>query len=158
MSTSWHEVEVSEYKGNPTLTIPVGFNGSMTFGFNKAVLLSLYMDEIHAFFASKGKQGSPNVVISEYKGNPLIELPTNKPKFPFKFGVTKAGAILECLDHIDKFVNENDKSIPDSETPEPVEPDTEGDSIADKGLSDLVEASDSLMHETEPEYEHDVFD
>jgi len=153
MSTSWHEVEVSEYKGNPILTIPVGFNGSMTFGFNKAVLLSLYADEIHAFFASQGEQGSPNVTISEYKGNPIIELPTNKPKFPFKFGVNKAGAVIECLGHIDRFVNENDKSIPD-----PVSgPNTEGDSIADKGLSDTIEANERLMYETEPEYEQDIY-
>jgi len=141
MSTSWHDVEVGiSKKGNPYILIPVGFNGDFYLNFDNAVLVSLYADEIHAFWISEGKKGSPNIMISEYKRKPIIELTTHNPKFPLKFGVAKAGAVVECLEHIDRFVNENDKSIP-----------------ADKGVSNLIEANEEFAVEGPPEYEQDVY-
>ena len=48
--------------------------------------------------------------VGEYKGNPIISLPVaGSTKYPFTFGVNKAKAILEYLDDIKKFVEDNDK-------------------------------------------------
>lgn len=45
----------------------------------------------------------------EYKGKPLIILKRGEEdKFPFSFGVTKAKLILENIEAIKKFVEEND--------------------------------------------------
>lgn len=47
--------------------------------------------------------------IGEYKGNAIISLPVSgSTKYPFTFGLNKAKAILEYLDDIKKFVEEND--------------------------------------------------
>ena len=48
--------------------------------------------------------------ISEYKGNKIISLPVaGSTKYPFTFGLNKAKAILEYLDDIKKFVEDNEK-------------------------------------------------
>jgi hypothetical protein len=111
MSTQWHEVEVSKFEGQPVLTIPVGWNGEMTFGYHKAVVLSLYAEEIKTFYTSLGRKGSPKVVISEYKNKAIIEIPTHNPKRPFKFGIRKAEAIIKNLEHIDRFVAETEEDM-----------------------------------------------
>lgn len=47
---------------------------------------------------------------SEYKGRPLIVLKrTEDDKFPFSFGISKAKMILESIEEIRKFVEENEK-------------------------------------------------
>jgi hypothetical protein len=47
---------------------------------------------------------------SEYKGNPLIVIKRSEDdKYPFSFGITKAKLILENIDEIRKFVEENNK-------------------------------------------------
>ena len=56
------------------------------------------------------KKQEPKVTIGEYKGNPVITLPTTADgKYPFTFGVVKAKAVLKFLDDIRRFVEENDK-------------------------------------------------
>jgi len=48
---------------------------------------------------------------TEYKGKPIIILKRNEEdKYPFSFGVSKAKLILENLDEIKKFVEENGQS------------------------------------------------
>lgn len=45
---------------------------------------------------------------SEFKGKPVLVLKRDEnDKFPFSFGVSKARLILENLDEIKKFVEEN---------------------------------------------------
>lgn len=45
---------------------------------------------------------------TEYKGKPILILKRNEEdKYPFSFGVSKAKLILENLDEIKKFVEEN---------------------------------------------------
>lgn len=45
---------------------------------------------------------------SEYKGKPIIVIKRNEEdKYPFSFGVSKAKLILENIDEIKKFVEEN---------------------------------------------------
>ncbi len=45
---------------------------------------------------------------SEYKGKPLIVIKRSEDdKYPFSFGVTKAKLILENIEEIKKFVEEN---------------------------------------------------
>jgi hypothetical protein len=47
---------------------------------------------------------------SEYKGKPLIVIKRDEEdKYPFSFGLSKAKMILENIDEIKKFVEENDK-------------------------------------------------
>jgi len=47
---------------------------------------------------------------SEYKGKPLIVIKrSEEDKFPFSFGVSKAKLILENIEEIKKFVEENAK-------------------------------------------------
>lgn len=46
----------------------------------------------------------------EFKGNPLILLKRNaEDKYPFSFGLTKARLIVENIEEIKKFVEENSK-------------------------------------------------
>lgn len=48
---------------------------------------------------------------SEYKGKPLIVIKRNEDdKYPFSFGVTKAKLILDNIEEIKKFVEENSGS------------------------------------------------
>ena len=45
---------------------------------------------------------------TEYKGNPIIVLKRDESdKFPFSFGLSKARLILENLEEIKKFIEEN---------------------------------------------------
>ncbi|MGE5197755.1 MAG: hypothetical protein ACM3IL_04550 [Deltaproteobacteria bacterium] len=47
----------------------------------------------------------------EYKGKPLLILKRNADdKFPFSFGVSKAKLIVENIDEIKKFVDENSQA------------------------------------------------
>lgn len=47
---------------------------------------------------------------SEFKGRPILVLKRNEEeKFPFSFGLAKAKMILENLEEIKKFVEENEK-------------------------------------------------
>ena len=44
----------------------------------------------------------------EYKGKPLLVIKRNpEDKYPFSFGISKAKLILENLEEIKKFVEEN---------------------------------------------------
>lgn len=46
----------------------------------------------------------------EYKGKPLIIIKRNEDdKYPFSFGISKAKLILENIEEIKKFVEENSK-------------------------------------------------
>jgi hypothetical protein len=46
----------------------------------------------------------------EFKGNQIIILKRDEnDKFPFQFGVSKAKLILENIEEIKKFVEENNK-------------------------------------------------
>ncbi len=50
------------------------------------------------------------VEISEFKGNKILVLKkTADDTYPFSFGVNKAKLILEHLDDIKKFVEDNQK-------------------------------------------------
>jgi hypothetical protein len=50
------------------------------------------------------------VEITEFKGNKIIILKrTGDDKYPFSFGVGKAKMIIDNLDAIKKFIQENDK-------------------------------------------------
>lgn len=45
---------------------------------------------------------------SEYKGKPIIVIKRDEEdKYPFSFGISKAKLILENLEEIKKFVEEN---------------------------------------------------
>ena len=47
---------------------------------------------------------------TEFKGNKIIVLKRNEEdKYPFSFGVGKAKLIIEKLEEIKKFVQENEK-------------------------------------------------
>ena len=47
----------------------------------------------------------------EFKGNKMIVLKRNpEDKFPFQFGVSKAKLVLEHIEDIRKFVEENSKA------------------------------------------------
>ena len=47
---------------------------------------------------------------SEFKGKPIIILKRNEDdKYPFSFGLSKAKLILENIEEIKKFVDENNK-------------------------------------------------
>lgn len=46
----------------------------------------------------------------EFKGNPVIILKRNEEeRYPFSFGLTKARLIVENIEEIKKFVEENSK-------------------------------------------------
>ena len=48
---------------------------------------------------------------SEFKGRPMLVLKRSEDeKFPFSFGLNKAKMILENIEEIKKFVQENDKA------------------------------------------------
>jgi len=48
---------------------------------------------------------------SEFKGKPMLVLKRNEDdKYPFSFGLTKAKMMIECIEDIKKFVEENDKA------------------------------------------------
>ncbi len=48
---------------------------------------------------------------SEYKGKPLIVIKRSEDdKYPFSFGISKAKLILENIEEIKKFVEENSGS------------------------------------------------
>ena len=48
---------------------------------------------------------------SEFKGKPVLILKRDEnDKYPFTFGMSKAKLILENLEEIKRFVEENDKS------------------------------------------------
>ena len=47
--------------------------------------------------------------ISEFKGRPIISLKRDESdQYPFTFGLTKAKLILEHIDDIQQFVEENE--------------------------------------------------
>jgi len=47
---------------------------------------------------------------TEYKGNAILELKWHdEDLYPFKFGIRKAQLIIESIDEIKKFVEENKK-------------------------------------------------
>ena len=47
---------------------------------------------------------------TEFKGNPVLVIKRSEDdKFPFSFGVSKAKLIIENIDEIKKFVEENSK-------------------------------------------------
>jgi len=47
---------------------------------------------------------------SEYKGKPVLVIKRDEnDKYPFSFGMTKARLILDNIDEIKKFVEENSK-------------------------------------------------
>lgn len=47
---------------------------------------------------------------TSYKGNPLLELSNgNGGKYPFSFGLKKARLILDNIDEIKKFVEDQDQ-------------------------------------------------
>ena len=51
-----------------------------------------------------------SVEFDEYNGNPVIILKRDKnDNYPFRFGVRKAQIILDHVEDIKKFVNENSK-------------------------------------------------
>ncbi|MDD5224695.1 MAG: hypothetical protein PHE84_11970 [bacterium] len=53
---------------------------------------------------------------SEFKGKPMLVIKSGEDdKYPFSFGLTKAKKIIEHIDEIRKFVEENDK--PQEEKP-----------------------------------------
>jgi hypothetical protein len=48
---------------------------------------------------------------SEYKGNPTLVIRRNEEdQYPFSFGISKAKLILENLEEIKKFVQDNSTS------------------------------------------------
>lgn len=48
---------------------------------------------------------------SEFKGKPVLIIKRSEDeKFPFSFGLTKARMILENIEEIKKFVEENEKA------------------------------------------------
>ena len=102
-------LEVSDFKGHPVITLPVGYNINFAFGYSKAVTMCNYQAEIKAFALSDGKSTcSPNVVISEYKGHPILEIPSTKPKYPIRLGLSKARAVIKYINEIAAFVVDND--------------------------------------------------
>jgi len=47
---------------------------------------------------------------TEYKGQPVLILKRNEnDRYPFSFGMSKARMIIEAIDDIKKFVEENEK-------------------------------------------------
>ncbi len=47
--------------------------------------------------------------IAEFKGNPVISLPVSgSMRYPFTFGLNKAKAIIQYLDDIKKFIEEQE--------------------------------------------------
>ena len=49
---------------------------------------------------------------SEYKGKPIITIKRNEDdRFPFSFGLSKAKLIIENIDEIKRFVEEESKQV-----------------------------------------------
>jgi len=49
---------------------------------------------------------------SEFKGKPVLILKRDEnDKYPFAFGISKAKMIVENLEEIKRFVEENDKAV-----------------------------------------------
>ena len=48
------------------------------------------------------------VIIGEFKGNPVITLPLPGPGVRFSFGLTKARAIMKYLENIKEFIAKNE--------------------------------------------------
>ena len=47
---------------------------------------------------------------SEFKGRPMLVIKNSEEdKFPFSFGLSKAKKILESIEEIKKFVEDNEK-------------------------------------------------
>ena len=47
---------------------------------------------------------------SEFKGRPMLVIKNDEnDKFPFSFGISKAKKIVENIEEIKKFVEENEK-------------------------------------------------
>lgn len=60
--------------------------------------------------SQKPRKGEEMVERSEFKGKPvLIMKRAEDDKYPFTFGLSKARLILENLEEIKRFVEENDK-------------------------------------------------
>ncbi len=58
-----------------------------------------------------------SATVSEYKGNAIISLPVaGSTKYPFTFGLNKAKAIMQYIDDIKKFIDDNEsKEEPEKE-------------------------------------------
>lgn len=55
------------------------------------------------------KEEKMEATIGEFKGNAIIQLPVSgSTRFPFTFGFNKAKAVLEYLDDIKKFVEQEE--------------------------------------------------
>lgn len=58
-------------------------------------------------------ESEEKVTFGEFKGKPMIQLPTGKGKngevFNFSFGITKAKTIVKYFEDIKKFVENNSK-------------------------------------------------
>ncbi len=49
---------------------------------------------------------------SEFKGKPVLVIKRDEnDKYPFAFGMSKAKMILENLEEIKRFVEDNDKAV-----------------------------------------------
>ena len=56
------------------------------------------------------KKYKGSAVVSEYNGKPILRLPTTDDgKYFFQFGLTKAKAIMNNIQAIDKFIKDFDK-------------------------------------------------
>ena len=98
-------LEVGDFNGRPVLTVPVGYNINFTFGFQKAVCLTNHEAELKEFVRTNGNgAGNPKIVISQYKGHPIIEIPTDKKKYPIRLGLSKARAVAQYMPEICEFV------------------------------------------------------
>ena len=61
-------------------------------------------------YFSVQKKGDGMVERSEFKGKPVLIIRRSEDdKYPFTFGLTKARLILENLEEIKRFVEENEK-------------------------------------------------
>jgi uncharacterized protein YgiM (DUF1202 family) len=58
------------------------------------------------------KKGEEMVERSEFKGKPVLVIKRDEnDKYPFAFGMSKAKMILENLEEIKRFVEDNDKAV-----------------------------------------------
>lgn len=72
---------------------------------------SAFVDIAYLSYKDREKGGVNKMVErSEFKGKPVLILKRNEDdKYPFSFGLTKAKLILENLEEIKRFVEENNK-------------------------------------------------
>ena len=100
---------------------PFEYERDFAFGYRKAILLRIYFEQVAHFVESHGVSVGPNpdgVVITKFKGHPILNLPTGRPSGPFDFGLSKARVALKFREAIDKFIKDNDafyEGIPESE-------------------------------------------